>query len=196
MYQYIEQVLAPRTFLFKIKKDDQYLSFRKVLELWEQDAQFRLFYTQILREAPFMGFFWVHPPIIAASLDQIYEFVLVGTEAFKGKTADKTAFSQYFSPNQLTTSFGNLRNDAQLIVPCPANSTSETYIHLAAFIRNAQNSQIHDFWQQVSLSIQQKLSNTLLWVSTSGLGVHWLHVRLDQRPKYYSHQPYKSAIQS
>jgi hypothetical protein len=29
------------------------------------------------------------------------------------------------------------------------------------------------------------------WLSTSGLGVFWLHVRLDQRPKYYAHTPYR-----
>ena len=30
-----------------------------------------------------------------------------------------------------------------------------------------------------------------VWTSTSGLGVYWLHVRLDSRPKYYQHQPFK-----
>ena len=26
-----------------------------------------------------------------------------------------------------------------------------------------------------------------------GLGVYWLHVRLDDRPKYYTHVPYRSS---
>lgn len=30
-----------------------------------------------------------------------------------------------------------------------------------------------------------------IWLSTSGLGVYWLHVRLDTRPKYYNHDEYK-----
>lgn len=34
-----------------------------------------------------------------------------------------------------------------------------------------------------------------LWVSTSGLGVSWLHVRLDSRPKYYTYAPYKQPGQ-
>ncbi len=29
-------------------------------------------------------------------------------------------------------------------------------------------------------------------VSTNGLGVAWLHVRLDTRPKYYTFQPYRT----
>jgi hypothetical protein len=31
-----------------------------------------------------------------------------------------------------------------------------------------------------------------MWLSTSGLGVAWLHIRLDSTPKYYQHQPYTS----
>jgi hypothetical protein len=30
-----------------------------------------------------------------------------------------------------------------------------------------------------------------LWISTSGLGVYWLHVRLDARPKYYTYAPFR-----
>ncbi|MDF9799652.1 hypothetical protein OKW21_004915 [Catalinimonas alkaloidigena] len=28
-------------------------------------------------------------------------------------------------------------------------------------------------------------------MSTSGLGVYWLHIRLDSRPKYYQFDPYR-----
>ena len=31
-----------------------------------------------------------------------------------------------------------------------------------------------------------------LWLSTNGLGVAWLHARIDARPKYYSHRPYRA----
>lgn len=31
------------------------------------------------------------------------------------------------------------------------------------------------------------------WLSTAGMGVSWLHVRLDERPKYYRFQEYRSA---
>jgi hypothetical protein len=29
------------------------------------------------------------------------------------------------------------------------------------------------------------------WLSTAGAGVSWLHVRLDDRPKYYGYAPYR-----
>jgi hypothetical protein len=35
-----------------------------------------------------------------------------------------------------------------------------------------------------------RVSTTPVWLSTAGAGVAWLHVRLDDRPKYYSHRPY------
>jgi len=40
-------------------------------------------------------------------------------------------------------------------------------------------------------AITARLSDRPLWVSTSGLGVAWLHVRLDARPKYYQYTPYR-----
>ncbi len=31
----------------------------------------------------------------------------------------------------------------------------------------------------------------MVWMSTCGTDVHWIHMRLDSSPKHYSHQPYK-----
>jgi hypothetical protein len=39
--------------------------------------------------------------------------------------------------------------------------------------------------------MEKRLSASPVWLSTSGLGVYWLHVRLDTHPKYYQYQPYK-----
>ncbi len=33
---------------------------------------------------------------------------------------------------------------------------------------------------------------TMVWLSTCGTGVYWLHMRMDPSPKYYSYRPYKS----
>ena len=35
-------------------------------------------------------------------------------------------------------------------------------------------------------------SDAPAWVSTSGLGVSWLHIRIDTRPKYYSYAPFRA----
>jgi len=37
----------------------------------------------------------------------------------------------------------------------------------------------------------RRLSSRPVWLSTAGGGVSWLHVRLDDRPKYYHHAAYR-----
>jgi hypothetical protein len=41
--------------------------------------------------------------------------------------------------------------------------------------------------------MQQRVSASPLWLSTAGMGVSWLHLRLDSRPKYYRHRSYAIA---
>lgn len=191
MFQYIEKVLAPQTFIFQILENNRVLTFREVIEHWQYNASFRLFYNDILQEVPFMGFFWEHKAVTQNNLDQTYEFVIVGTPAFQGKQVDKVSFKNYFSSSQTIVDFPNLGKTAHLVVPSPSGVPSETYIHLAAFIRNAPISQLHDFWQHLGFILMQHINDKPTWLSTSGLGVYWLHVRLDQRPKYYTYLPYK-----
>merc|ERR1712241_203055 len=49
-------------------------------------------------------------------------------------------------------------------------------------------------WQELGQTLSERLrqvgSQTNIWVNTDGRSVHWLHVRLDSRPKYYRHSPY------
>ncbi|MET0247228.1 MAG: hypothetical protein ABW182_10815 [Sphingomonas sp.] len=55
-------------------------------------------------------------------------------------------------------------------------------------------SQLHDFWSLLARTVEARLAEReKLWVSTSGLGVSWLHARIDDRPKYYSYAPYRSG---
>lgn len=39
---------------------------------------------------------------------------------------------------------------------------------------------------------EKRISGNPVWLSISGLGVYWLRIRLDARPKYYQHLPYKN----
>ncbi|CAA6801635.1 MAG: Unknown protein [uncultured Aureispira sp.] len=191
MFQYIEKVLAKNTFQFQIKQADLLLTFEQVILLWKTSKDFRLFYTQMLREVPFAAFFWENQAITNATLQQNYTFVIVGTTAFNGKKPNPKPFQAYFLAQKEIVCFPNLDKTARLIVPSP-NSVKETYTHLGNFIRNAPYRQIDAFWEQIGLEMEQGISEQPLWLSTSGLGVYWLHARLDQRPKYYTHAPYKN----
>lgn len=77
-----------------------------------------------------------------------------------------------------------------LIWWCPVRKADDAFAYLAAFSRSAPLAQQHDFWQRVGLAVVNGVGELPSWASTSGLGVYWLHVRLDARPKYYTFRPY------
>ena len=95
-------------------------------------------------------------------------------------------------------SFPNLGNDALLIVPCNENSENpHIYMHLANFIRMGPDDQIKVFWKEVVNQMYKRLNSKLgkkVWLSTCGLGIFWLHMRLDSLPKYYTYVPYRDAL--
>ena len=98
-------------------------------------------------------------------------------------------------------SFGNLAGDSMLVVPCPFynmhSRTALNFSHLYSFVRTAPSSLVERFFKRVALEaiafITDKPTQSL-WISTSGLGVSWLHMRLDSFPKYYNWAPYKKPL--
>ena len=76
-----------------------------------------------------------------------------------------------------------------LVVPRP-DGPPAAYGHLAAFVRQAPERQKHDLWPAVAAAMKARIGGDPVWLSTAGAGVPWLHVRLDNSPKYYGHRPY------
>lgn len=196
MFQYHEKVVAQGIIQFQIKQNDTLLTFLQVIDLWKNNATFRSFYNNILREVPFVGFFWEHKAVNSQNINQPYEFVVVKTEAFNSIIADKKAFLAYFDKGKQVVQFSNLGRTAELVVPCPIEHHDEDYIHLATFIRNAPTSQLNAFWQIIGATLEQEIQQKTIWLSTSGLGVYWLHARFDVVPKYYTYTPYKTLTQA
>ena len=87
--------------------------------------------------------------------------------------------------------FKNLGGDAHLVVPCPIQG--KAYPHLAAFVRQAPETQIHSFWAMLGKTYSSTLGEEPKWLNTAGLGVYWLHVRIDSHPKYYKTLQYKHS---
>jgi hypothetical protein len=170
------------------------VGFWEVLRRWQSDFDFREFFIGLLAEAPYAAFRWETPPITAASAARPFEFVLLDSPGLESKP-DPNAFAEHFgnsSRNQEVVSFPNLNNDAILVVPCPLGPIS-AYGHLAAFVRDAPEAQKHSLWKMVGELMERQLGPKPLWLSTAGAGVSWLHVRLDQRPKYYQHDEYRKS---
>ena len=169
------------------------LSYAEVIDLWQQDEEFGSFFTQVLASSNFPAYFWETPPITLTNVNRVFEFVLVDSPNLARVVPNSNPFREHFvslsSPKEIIT-FPNLRQDALLVVPCPRADIS-VYPHIASFMRKAPQTQQNELWKTLGRVLKQRLNEQPTWVSTSGLGVYWLHIRLDSYPKYYNFQPYK-----
>jgi hypothetical protein len=177
------------TELVTLYQDGAALTFRQLFELLRDNSDFANWYTGQLRESRFPSYFWEHPPLTRTTIDLDAEFVLVNAPILDKLTPDPAPFRSYFTAGSVV-SFRNLGGDAMLIAPSPGEG-SQGYAHLATFLHQALQSQLLTLWHTVGETVCKSLSDKPIWLSTSGLGVAWLHIRLDSSPKYYQHQPYK-----
>jgi len=175
---------------FSIFENKNQLTFIEVFNLWKNNSTFSNFYNNILTSSSFQSYFFETPPINKFSQQKKFEFVLVKSEALSRINANPLPFQKFFSKKESIVSFPNLGGDAQLVVPSPI-SENKNYPHLAKFIRNAPEEQRIFLWKKTAEEVEQKLNEKPIWLSTSGLRVYWLHLRIDVRPKYYQYHPYK-----
>lgn len=147
-------------------------------------------FNDVLKDSKYDAFFWEVKPVNKNALKEPFEFVLIQSNSLQNITADDSAFKKYFKEGKSVVNFPNLRGDAELIVPTPISDVTD-YAHLSNFVRSADEKQIIEFWSNVAENYKEKIGVNTKWLSTSGLGVHWLHVRIDTRPKYYQHKEYK-----
>jgi hypothetical protein len=175
---------------YAVDLDSRPATIADVLAAWQRDAGFRSLFTSLLANAPYTAFRWETPPVTAASVSQPFEFVLLDSPDL-ARRPDPDAFAEHFGRGiEGVAVFPNLGGDAILVVPCPLAPVS-AYGHLAAFVRLAPESQQHVLWRSVGEAMARRIGGRPVWLSTAGAGVSWLHVRLDDRPKYYGHGPYR-----
>ena len=168
------------------------LSYRHAIRLWQADEEFRSYFIDLLSDAPFDAYRFETPPVALGNSDRPFEFVLVDSPSLE-RRASRRAFQDRFAAadfDDLVLTFANLSGDAMMVVPCPLDD-DEAYGHVAAFARRAPADQQDALWQSVGAAMAQRLSDRPVWLSTAGGGVPWLHVRLDDRPKYYAYRRYR-----
>jgi hypothetical protein len=153
------------------------------------DKTFAIDFSKRLASQPVTAGFWECPAYSEGSANEPFKCVLINAPELAEASADSTAFRRKLVGVAYDQSgvFPNLNNSATLISP---QAKPADYSHLLSFVRKAQPRQIINFWATVSRVVLEKTSSEPLWISTSGRGVPWLHVRLDTQPKYYRHLPY------
>lgn len=167
------------------------LSFGEVASRWEADPEFAIGFSRALAELPFAAYFFEMPPLTTDRMNHPFECVLIDSPALARRTADPRPFLQHLGGGEGgVVTFSNLGGDALLVVP-EAVAAEGVYCHLAAFLRGAPLEQQVRLWRQTAVALSEQLCGQPRWVSTSGLGVSWLHIRVEIRPKYYVHRPYR-----
>ena len=177
-----------------LAKSGEDLSFEQVFSRWRADEEFRGFWSASLHEVPFESYCWECPPATAQCLTPPFECVFVSSPLLAELPPDPEPFAEHFRPDLSVATFESLGKDALLVAPCPAGQGAN-FAHLASFLDSATDAQKSDLWQAVGDAVESRIGARPTWLSTAGLGVAWLHVRLDTRPKYYRHGPYKLADQ-
>lgn len=177
---------------FGISEDGDPVSNRNFLKLLRDSQEFREFYNGFLADSGYDAFFWENKPMTDDTLDDDYECNIINTDFLTGRSPDSQTFNQYFEENKNVVTFPNLANDAELIVPTPKKEDS-CYTHIGSFVRKAGEDQIDDLWRITGNETLQSIGSKPKWLSTSGLGVFWLHIRIDTIPKYYQTKEYKNV---
>jgi hypothetical protein len=126
-----------------------------------------------------------------------FEFVLVNSihlsNFCESNGPSSETFGKYLNclprSNDTCCAFPNIGHTATLISP----KNLGDYSHIGKFMRNAPLEEINQLWKKIChefffvLSVNPTKS---FWLSTSGLGVSWLHFRIDKVPKYYTYHAF------
>lgn len=154
------------------------------------DVSLKTALTETLRASSYAAFAWETPPLSAATEESAAVFAIVDSPALARVEADPSPFAAQLADRDRVATFANLGGDAVLVVPSPRVAPGAA--HLAAFMRTATSDVIDDLWTAVGQAVARRRAAKPdpVWISTAGLGVYWLHVRLDDRPKYYRHRAF------
>lgn len=191
MWSLETQSLEPGIIAAVVLSGTERMTFAEVISLWRDDETFLAEWVAQLAAIPFDAYCLETPPLTKAMLSRPFECVFVDSPVLATLEADAQPFQEHFRKSRGSVAFPSLGKDALLIAPSPVSDTT-CYTHLACFARTAAKEETDQLWRTVAQALADRLADTPIWLSTAGLGVSWLHVRLDTRPKYYRHRAYAS----
>lgn len=187
-----------RGLAMRVTRGAEAVSRRDALRLLRTEEAFADRLSDALTEAPFDAFLWETPPLSPGTVERPFECVVIDNRFLATVATDDLPFAEHVRGERGIRVFENLSGDATLVVPCAPGHDPRpaSHAHLAAFVRGAPHEQVRALWAEVARAAETRLaaSPAPFWVSTSGLGVFWVHVRIDERPKYYAHAVYRDDV--
>jgi hypothetical protein len=197
---------ASKKFSFAV--DGKELSYKNVMDLLRSsNPEIVDLLTKEIKFSNYESVYWEVVPITARNFDKTkFEFVIL--EAYlEHRSVDGSPFYEHFTHhcNEKTPSvvtFKSLNKDATMVVPCPYHDKEDNdhMSHLKSFLAYSSSHEITQLWSTMARTLNEELMRNAedpdktLWLSTSGGGVAWLHIRIDTRPKYYNHREYKNSL--
>lgn len=194
MWKVEQERPSASTIRLVMKRAGEAISRQAFLGGLRDEPEMRELLVEHLAALPFDAFFWETPAVTTETASRAFECVAVDAPGLASSKADPTAFDEHLSRAPVgadAVTFDNLGDDAKLVVPT-RKAAPPVYTHLASFLRAAPNDQRHGLLRAVGEAMAGRLGDAPVWLSTAGMGVPWLHVRLDARPKYYQVAAYRT----
>ena len=122
------------------------------------------------------------------------EFVLIKTTQYP--PSNPKSFIDYFigKSEMSVVKFANLSGDTTLISISPSNTNKKynsSCSDIMSFFRFAPQSVIHSMLISIGLEMTSCLKRyQIVYLSTHGRGIPWLHIRICISPKYYTYIKY------
>jgi hypothetical protein len=184
--------------VYRIIQDKHFLTYQKFYESIGLTTKLVYDIISTLKSTSSESYFLEFKPVSWDLLGEtFFEYVIIKTSGFIRKT-DIITFGESnlnTNTNNIYT-FYNLSKSSILISPCyNHNYNINIYNNIGTFMRSLNLEQ--QFLLFVTVFTQyltqlKKNQNKLLWLSTHGKGVAWLHFRIDNSPKYISYPYYKN----
>lgn len=148
-------------------------------------------FVDILQKIPF-EYYVIQSPCFYKNLNKLFEFVIINKPTLKNIKLNTITYKKYFKKNEDIAVFPNLTGDTTLIVPkMLPNVNKNVYLNISTFTRFAPINQQILLWKNVFKEIKKCKHKCFL--NTHGLGIGWLHIRIDEKPKYYLFNEYKKC---
>lgn len=140
------------------------------------------------------GYFF-ETPGLRRSTAMVRPFEAALIDAGRGglsSTQNWRAFSEFLDTDECraqgAVAFMNLSRDGYLVAPALDGDHRTDAVHLQRFMQTSTDAQALALWAKVRETWRKCLRDDIpLWMSTSGAGVPYLHVRFFNKPRYYVH---------